>query len=321
MWRVWRPSTACPSKTCRPRRSAPGWTGETERGRRPRLVPVDPAFPGPLVPYAFLPHHRHRLREQPAAPRHGLREDHRRRHRPLPAAARRRHLLPHGQRRALAERVQARAGAGHGSAGLLRRDGAGVPRGRGPASTSRSTTSSAPPSRATRRPCRRMAQASATPATSTRATTRAGTASAARRSSRRRTSSTGCARSTRRSRTGSRRRTTSSGCRSTSSRCSSTTPRIPAFLEPEMRRNEILRLVEGGLEDISMSRAGQSWGIPLPFDPKSVVYVWFDALINYAAAVGYGWDDALDSRRGGRPTCTSSARTSRASTASSGRRC
>ena len=40
-----------------------------------------------------------------------------------------------------------------------------------------------------------------------------------------------------------------------------------------------------------MSRAGQSWGIPLPFDPTSVVYVWFDALINYAAAVGYGWDD------------------------------
>ena len=67
----------------------------------------------------------------------------------------------------------------------------------------------------------------------------------------------------------------------------------PSFIEPEIRRNEILRLVEGGLEDISMSRAGQSWGIPVPFDPASVVYVWFDALINYAAAVGYGWDDDL----------------------------
>jgi methionyl-tRNA synthetase len=67
----------------------------------------------------------------------------------------------------------------------------------------------------------------------------------------------------------------------------------PSFIEPEIRRNEILRLVEGGLEDISMSRAGQSWGIPVPFDPASVVYVWFDALINYAAAVGYGWDDEL----------------------------
>ena len=53
----------------------------------------------------------------------------------------------------------------------------------------------------------------------------------------------------------------------------------------------MLRLLEGGLEDISVSRTGQSWGIPLPFDPSSVVYVWFDALINYIAAVGYGADD------------------------------
>ena len=67
----------------------------------------------------------------------------------------------------------------------------------------------------------------------------------------------------------------------------------PEFIQPEIRRNEILRLVESGLEDISISRAGQSWGIPLPFDPDSVVYVWFDALINYAAAVGYGTDDRL----------------------------
>jgi methionyl-tRNA synthetase len=71
----------------------------------------------------------------------------------------------------------------------------------------------------------------------------------------------------------------------------------PSFIEPESRRNEILRLVEGGLEDISMSRAGQSWGVPLPFDASSVVYVWFDALINYAAAVGYGWDDEQFARR------------------------
>ena len=55
----------------------------------------------------------------------------------------------------------------------------------------------------------------------------------------------------------------------------------------------MLRLVEAGLEDISVSRAGQSWGIPLPFDPSSVVYVWYDALINYAAAVGYGTDEAM----------------------------
>src|SRR5207249_5398331 len=70
----------------------------------------------------------------------------------------------------------------------------------------------------------------------------------------------------------------------------------PEFLQPEIRRNEILRLIEGGLEDISVSRAGQSWGIPLPFDPSSVVYVWFDALINYASAVGLGRDAAMFDR-------------------------
>ncbi len=67
----------------------------------------------------------------------------------------------------------------------------------------------------------------------------------------------------------------------------------PDFLQPDVRRNEILRLIEGGLIDISVSRAGQSWGIPLPFDPGSVVYVWFDALINYASAVGLGGDQTL----------------------------
>ena len=67
----------------------------------------------------------------------------------------------------------------------------------------------------------------------------------------------------------------------------------PEFLEPEVRRNEILRLIEGGLIDVSVSRAGQSWGIPLPWDPSSVVYVWFDALINYASAVGLGADQAM----------------------------
>jgi len=65
----------------------------------------------------------------------------------------------------------------------------------------------------------------------------------------------------------------------------------PTFLQPDVRRNEMLRLLEAGLEDISVSRAGQHWGIPLPFAPNNVVYVWFDALINYAAAVGYGTDE------------------------------
>jgi methionyl-tRNA synthetase len=70
----------------------------------------------------------------------------------------------------------------------------------------------------------------------------------------------------------------------------------PEFIQPSVRRNEILRLLEGGLDDISVSRAGQSWGIPLPFDAGSVVYVWFDALINYTSAVGLGTDEGLFER-------------------------
>ncbi len=70
----------------------------------------------------------------------------------------------------------------------------------------------------------------------------------------------------------------------------------PEFLQPETRKNEILRFLEAGPEDISMSRTGQAWGIPLPFDPESVVYVWADALINYISAVGYGTDDEVCER-------------------------
>ena len=70
----------------------------------------------------------------------------------------------------------------------------------------------------------------------------------------------------------------------------------PEFLQPKTRRNEILRFLESGPEDISMSRTGQAWGITLPTDPDSVVYVWADALINYIAAVGYGTDDELCDR-------------------------
>ena len=70
----------------------------------------------------------------------------------------------------------------------------------------------------------------------------------------------------------------------------------PDFVRPDARRNEILRLLESGLEDISVSRAGQAWGIPLPFDASSVVYVWFDALVNYASAVGLGADQAMMDR-------------------------
>jgi methionyl-tRNA synthetase len=61
----------------------------------------------------------------------------------------------------------------------------------------------------------------------------------------------------------------------------------PGFIQPESRRNEILRLLEGGLEDISASRSRVPWGVPFPDEEGHTVYVWFDALPNYISAVGY----------------------------------
>jgi methionyl-tRNA synthetase len=68
----------------------------------------------------------------------------------------------------------------------------------------------------------------------------------------------------------------------------------PEFLVPESRRNEIVNVIEGGLEDLSVSRPGTGWGIPLPLDPSQRIYVWFDALINYITAVGFGSENDLD---------------------------
>jgi len=61
-------------------------------------------------------------------------------------------------------------------------------------------------------------------------------------------------------------------------------------VEPEIRRNEVLRLLEGGLQDVSISRQRMEWGIPFPGDPQQTVYVWFDALINYLTATGFPAD-------------------------------
>jgi methionyl-tRNA synthetase len=58
-------------------------------------------------------------------------------------------------------------------------------------------------------------------------------------------------------------------------------------VKPAIRRNEVLRLLESGLQDISVSRLRQPWGIPFPGDPEQTVYVWFDALINYLSATGF----------------------------------
>ncbi|MFO1242000.1 MAG: methionine--tRNA ligase [Rickettsiales bacterium] len=61
----------------------------------------------------------------------------------------------------------------------------------------------------------------------------------------------------------------------------------PGFIAPESRRNEVIRFVEGGLNDLSISRTTFSWGIPVPGNDKHIMYVWLDALVNYLTAVGY----------------------------------
>jgi methionyl-tRNA synthetase len=60
----------------------------------------------------------------------------------------------------------------------------------------------------------------------------------------------------------------------------------PEAVEPASARNEVLSFLRGGLQDLSISRSSFDWGIPVPWDPEQVVYVWFDALLNYATAVG-----------------------------------
>ncbi len=62
----------------------------------------------------------------------------------------------------------------------------------------------------------------------------------------------------------------------------------PNFIRPETRRNEVASFVRSGLRDLSISRSTFSWGIPVPDDPKHVIYVWWDALANYITAIGFG---------------------------------
>jgi methionyl-tRNA synthetase len=66
----------------------------------------------------------------------------------------------------------------------------------------------------------------------------------------------------------------------------------PDAVSPEPKRNEAVGLIRQGLQDISISRTSISWGVPVPWDPAHVFYVWYDALINYATAIGYGEDRA-----------------------------
>lgn len=66
----------------------------------------------------------------------------------------------------------------------------------------------------------------------------------------------------------------------------------PDFIQPETRKNEMINnFIKPGLEDLAVSRTSFNWGIPVPNNPKHVVYVWIDALTNYITALGYGSDD------------------------------
>jgi methionyl-tRNA synthetase len=67
----------------------------------------------------------------------------------------------------------------------------------------------------------------------------------------------------------------------------------PEFVYPEHYKNEMLSLIDRGLQDISISRSTTTWGVPLPWDEKHVAYVWYDALSNYLTGVGFLKDDDL----------------------------
>jgi len=71
----------------------------------------------------------------------------------------------------------------------------------------------------------------------------------------------------------------------------------PDFVQPDSARNEVVSFVRQGLADLSISRSTFDWGVKVPWDESHVVYVWFDALLNYITAVGYGQDDGEFARR------------------------
>ena len=66
---------------------------------------------------------------------------------------------------------------------------------------------------------------------------------------------------------------------------------VPEAIRPAAKRNEALSFIKGGLNDVSITRTSLTWGVPVPWDEQHVFYVWYDALINYLTAVGFGTDD------------------------------
>ncbi|HWI06759.1 MAG TPA: methionine--tRNA ligase [Solirubrobacteraceae bacterium] len=84
----------------------------------------------------------------------------------------------------------------------------------------------------------------------------------------------------------------------------------PDFVMPRHRYNEARSFIESGLQDVSLSRSTFNWGVPVPWDPGHVFYVWFDALLNYYTALSYATTATTSPLASGRRSTISSARTS-----------
>jgi methionyl-tRNA synthetase len=198
---------------------------------------------------------------------------------------------------------------------LLRPDGGQVPRRLGTARHLVRRLHSHHRSRATCAPCRRCSPPCTPPATSTRAATRAFYCDSCEAFYQEKDLSTAAARSTRPSRAGSRRRNYFFSL----SRFGDPPPQHirthPEFVQPEARRNEVLKVVEGGLEDISVSRSGSRVGIPLPLDFRTSFTCGSTRSSTTSRRSAGRTIRPGSCSATGRLTCTSSARTSRASTA------
>ena len=237
---------------------------------------------------SLLHHNADLLRQRGAARRPRVHDDHERHPGPAPPPAWRRRVLPDRHRRARRQDRARRRGARAHAQGTHRRHLRSVPRVVGHV---RAVQRLLHPHDRRGAQGRGAAGAGAhprRPATSTRARTAAGTARRARPSTARTTCSrASSARSTAGRSSGSRRRTGSSGCRPTATGCSRCTTQNPPFVRPAAPPQRGAQASPRPVEDISISRANVTWGVPVPWDPDHVVYVWVDALLNYYTALSY----------------------------------
>ena len=242
---------------------------------------------------AVLHHHGDRLPQQPAAHRHGVREDRRRRPGPVPPDGRARRPLPDGQRREHDQGLPARRGAGRRAQAVRRRHGPPVPGGLGGARDLQRRLHpdqrGAPPRRLPEVHPGRLRRGRHLQ----EAYTRASTATAARRSRPRRKSPSGGAARTTRTRRSARVEEENYFFRLSAfgDRLLAHYAAHPEFIQPESRRNEIVNLVESGSRTSRSPARGSPGASRVPFDPEQTIYVWFDALLNYITAIGYGTDE------------------------------